>query len=450
MTPVPAAGLSEVGTAFCLAMILLVPLAALGLCLMNTGLGRSRSAAHTMLTALCITATAALVYFFCGFSWQGAAGRAAHVFTVAGKPWNWIAAEPMFFRGLPLDGSGSDSGASLAALLQMFSVGLAALIPLGAGTDRWRMAPACVSSALMAGLSYPLFAHWAWGGGWLAQLGLHYGLGRGYVDAGGAGCIQVAGGLAALSIAWILGPRRGKYAASGMAAAIPGHHTVFVLLSCFLALMGWFGLNASGAMLFAGAAPGEVVLIAVNTMLSAGLATLAAALITRARFGRPDASLCANGWVGGLVASSAGCVFMPPAVAALTGLVAGALVTLSVEWIDLYLAVDDPGGSISVHAVAGVWGLLALGMFGRIPAGRVLNGVGSGAGDSGQWLAQLVGVATLFGCVLPLTYSLNWLLNRFLPQRVSAEGEWQGMDLTELGAGAYPEFVIHREDFIQR
>jgi len=424
--------MTEVASALCLVMILLVPLAALGLALMNTGLGRSRSAAHTMLTALCMVATAALAYFVCGFSWQGVAGHAARVFTVNGKPWSWTGAEPPFFGGLPLDGSAP----SLVALLQMLSAGLAALIPLGAGTDRWRLGPACASSALMAAFIYPLFAHWAWGGGWLAQLGSYYGMGRGYLDAGGAGCIHVTGGLAALSIAWILGPRRGKYAASGMAAAIPGHHTVFVLASCFLVWLGWCGLNSSGAMLFAGVAPGTLVLVAVNTTLSGGMSALAAAVTTRARFGRPDASLCANGWVGGLVASSAGCAFMSPAVAALTGLLAGALVTLSVEWIDVYLGVDDPGGAVSVHAIAGVWGLLALGLFGRVPAS--------------QWLAQLVGVATLVGFVLPLVYGANWLLNRFLPQRVSAEGEWQGMDLYELGAGAYPEFATHREDFMQR
>ena len=155
MTPAPAAGLSEMGTALCLLMILLVPLAALGLALMNTGLGRSRSAAHTMLSALCILSTAALVYFFCGFSFQGFAGRSARFFTVAAKPWNWLAAEPMFLSGLALDGS----PASLAALLQTFSVGVAALIPLGAGTDRWRLGPACASSALLTGVMYPLLLH---------------------------------------------------------------------------------------------------------------------------------------------------------------------------------------------------------------------------------------------------------------------------------------------------
>src|SRR5205807_7766352 len=121
-------------------------------------------------------------------------------------------------RGLEIGAS----PASLAAWLQMLSVGLAALIPLGAGADRWRLGASCASTALLAGWTYPLFAHWVWGGGWLAQLGMNYGLGRGFVDAGGSGSIQALGGLTALAIALILGPRRGKYTLEGMPAAIPG------------------------------------------------------------------------------------------------------------------------------------------------------------------------------------------------------------------------------------
>jgi Amt family ammonium transporter len=433
MTHAPVPGLSETATALCVLLVFLVPFAAAGLAVIGAGLGRSRSAAHAMLSSLCVLSVAVLVYFFCGFSWQGLAAGPAHVVTAAGKAWNWIAAEPFFFRGLPPEGS----AASLVALLQMLSVGLAALIPLGAGTDRWRLGAACASTALLAGCTYPIFAHWVWAGGWLAQLGVNCGLGRGFLDAGGAGCIQAVGGLTAWSIACILGPRRGKYAMDGAPAAIPGHNAVLVLLGCFLALLGWFGLNCAGAILFAGIAPGALAGVAIDTMLAAAMAALAAAAITRARFGRPDASLCANGWVAGLVASSAACAYITPAAAALTGLVAGALVTFSVEWLDIHLGVDDPAGSISVHAIGGIWGLLALGIFARIP------------GNSGQFVAQLVGVATLLGFVLPLTYSLNWLLNRFYPQRVQAEGERQGMDLYELGAGAYPEFVIHREDMTQ-
>ncbi len=425
-------------------LISLVPLAGVGLALINTGLVRSRSAAHSILASLCVTAVAACVYFTCGFAWQGYAGGPGHVITVAGKGWNWIAAEPFFLRGLDLDGS----PASLVVWLQMLSVGLAAMAPLGSGAERWRLGAACASTSLLAGWTYPLFAHWVWGGGWLSQLGVHYGLGRGFVDAGGASSIHAVGGLTALALSWILGPRRGKHTLDGLPAAMPGHNAVLVLFGCGLALVGWLGLNSAGAILFAGAAPGRVVLIGINTILGAGSAGLAAALITRLRFGRPDASLCANGWVGGLVAGSAAGAFVTPAAAVVIGAVAGTLVTLSVEWLELRLAVDDPGGAISVHAAGGIWGVLAVGFFARFPNGRMVNGVA--AGDSGQWLAQVVGVATLLGFVLPLTYGLNWLLDRFYRQRVSVEGERQGMDLYELGAGAYPEFYIRTEEFTQR
>ena len=444
MTLAQAPMLSDTTQALCAALILMVPLAAAGLALTNAGLGRSRSAAHAILGSICVMAAAALAYFVCGWSWQGIPGGPSHGFAASGKAWNWIGGEPFFFGGLAYDGPRG----ALSAWLEILSVGIAALIPLGAGNDRWRLGASCASTALLAGWTYPLFAHWVWGGGWLAQLGVNLGWGYGLVDAGGAGTIQAVGGLTALSIAWILGPRHGKYTADGMPAALPGHNAVLVLFACFLTWLGWLGLNGSGSLLWTGGSAAGVALVAVNTTLCAASAALAAAAITRVRFGRPDASLCANGWTGGLVASSAACAFASPAAAAITGAVAGVLVIFSVEWLDARLRLDDPAGSISVHAVGGLWGLLALGVFARIPADRVLNGVS--AGGSNQWLAQLAGVATLVGFVLPMTYSLNWLLNRIYPQRVSAEGESHGLDLYELGAGAYPEFVIHREDVRQR
>ncbi len=334
------------------------------------------------------------------------------------------------------------------------TAGLAALIPVGSGTDRWRLSAACASSALLAGFTYPIFAHWVWGGGWLSQLGANYGLGHGFLDVGGAGTVQSVGGLTALSIAWILGPRRGKYAPDGMPTALPGHNAVFILFGCFLALLGWTGLNSAGAILFAGADAGSVPLIAMNTILSGAGAGVAATLTTRIRFGKPDASLAANGWIGGLVASSAGGAFIVPAEAVVIGFVAGVLVTLSVEWIELRLSVDDPAGAISAHAVGGLWGLFAAGIFARIPAGTIgpvtNSASGIGSGDAGQMVAQLIGIATLLGFVLPLTYGLNWLLDRLHRQRVAPEGERQGMDLYELGAGAYPEFITHTEDSTQR
>src|SRR4029077_20246404 len=218
----PASGLTEISVVSCLFFIFLVPRAGAGFALINAGLGRSRSATHIMMSSLCALSVAALVYFAGGFAWQGYIGRPGHILTLSGKGWNWIAAEPFFFRGLALDGS----AASLAALFQIFCVGLAALIPLGSGADRWRLRASCLSTALLAAWTYPLFALWVWGGGWLAQRGVNYGIGRGFLDVGGAGSIQVMGGLTALSVTWILGPRRGKYSAHGMAPAIPGHNSV--------------------------------------------------------------------------------------------------------------------------------------------------------------------------------------------------------------------------------
>jgi Amt family ammonium transporter len=188
------------------------------------------------------------------------------------------------------------------------------------------------------------------------------------------------------------------------------------------------------------------VLVFVNTTLAAATGALTAAVITSVRFGRPDASLTANGWAGGLVASGAGCAFVPPLAAVVIGSIAGALVALSVEWIELRLAIDDPSGSVSAFAIAGIWGLLSVAIFGRLPAGALEPG-GMAATPPGQWLAQIIGIATLIGFVFPLVYGSNWILNRLVPQRVAPEGERQGLDLYELGAGAYPETVTHGDEF---
>ena len=437
--------LSELSTYLCTVLIFLVPLALAGLSLINTGLGRARSAAHVMMSSLCVISVAALVYFLFGFAWQGFPGGPSHLIKIGSRNWSWIGAGSLFFRGV----SSGQLPISQVAMFGMLSAALAALIPLGSGAERWRLGATCISTALLSGITFPIFAHWVWGGGWLAQLGANYGLGEGFLDAGGSSTVQAVGGLTALSIAWILGPRRGKYTREGMPNAIPGHNTVIVILGCLLALVGWIGLNGAGAILFTGAEPKRVVVIAINTILSGAAAALTSALITRIRFGRPDASLTANGWVGGLVASSAGCAFVEPAEAVAIGIVAGALVIFSVEIFELRLSVDDPGGSISAHAIGGIWGVLAAGFLARFPT-RGLDGLeGPASAISGQWLAQLVGIATLIGFVLPLTYGLNWLLNRYYPQRVAPEGERQGMDLYELGAGAYPEFMTHSEEFTQ-
>jgi Amt family ammonium transporter len=400
-----------------LLLSLLAPLAAAGLLAINTGLSRSRSAAHTATASLCAAGAAVLAYFVCGFALAEPGG--------GGK---WLGSGPFFLTGFDF----GDLRASALLPLQIFSVALAAMIPAGTLAERWRLPAVCASSAIFAGWTFPLFSHWAWSG-WLSAAG--------FLDAGGAGAVHAAGGLTALALAWIAGPRRGKFPTSGMPFAMPGHNAVIVLFGCVLALVGWLGLNLSTAALVLRAEPGDLVRAAVNTALSAAAAALAAWIMTRIRFGRPDASLIANGWVGGLVATSASAPFLAPALGVLTGAIAGLLVVFSVELFETRLRVDDPSGGVSVHGIAGLWGLLAAGIWAHAPFGPPAIG---------QWAAQLAGIATLLGCILPLSYALNWLLDRLLPYRVPPEAERQGMDLSELGAGAYPEFVTHREDLLRR
>jgi len=419
--------LSDATFVLVLVLLLLSPLAIAGVALINTGLGRSRSAAQSLLGNLAIVAVAIVVFALVGATFAGTLGGAGHSIHLAGKPWNWLGAGPFFLGGL----SSASSQAQLELLFEMLAVALAALIPWGSGADRVRLTAGCAVAAVLAAIVFPLLAHWAWGVGWLAQLGVNFSLGAGFLDPAGAATIHVLGGLSALAVVWIAGPRRGKFPQGGFATAMPGHNAVYILFGCLLALVGWLAFNVAGAVLWLHAPLSALPGTAVNTLLSASGAVAATFTVTRVRFGKPDASLCANGWLAGLVASSASAAVVFPGAAILIGLIAGVLTPLLVEVLELAVSIDDPTGAITAHAAGGLWGLIAAGAF---------------APGAGQLLAQLVGVATLLGLVLPLLYLLFWLLNRAVPLRVDPDGERIGMDLHELGGGAYPEFVIHRDD----
>ena len=319
----------------------------------------------------------------------------------------------------------------LAVLFELLSVALVVLIPWGSGADRLRLPAGAVIAAIFGAVVFPLVAHWTWGGGWLAQLGVNFSLGAGFLDGGGAAAIHALGGVSALAVVWIAGPRKGKFPREGLSTAMPGHNVVYVLLGCLIALVGWLAWNMAGSLLWLNAAPAALAVTAVNTLLSAAAALVATFSVTRIRFGKPDASLCANGWLAGLVTSSACAGVVSPLAALFTGLVAGIVTPLLVELFELALSIDDPSGAISVHGVAGLWGLAAAGIF---------------APQAGQFVAQLIGVSTLLGLMLPLVYLVFWLVNRVLAFRVDPDGERIGMDLHELGGNAYPEFVVHRDE----
>jgi len=418
---------SEAAFAVTLVLLILAPLAIAGVALINAGLGRSRSAAQALLGNVAIFAVAAIVFVLVGATFTGLSDGPSHLFHLAGKSWNWLGEGSFFLAGF----STASPQSQLALLYEFLAVALAALIPWGSGADRLRLAAGCEVAAVLAALVFPLFAHWVWAGGWLAQLGTNFGLGSGFLDPGGAATVHVLGGLSAVAVVWVTGSRRGKFPKEGFSTAMPGHNAAYILFGCLIALVGWLAFNLAGQLLWLHAPLTALPLTAINTVLAASGALAATFTVTRIRFGKPDASLCANGWLAGLVASSASAALVSPLPALFIGVVAGVITPLLVELLELAVSIDDPSGAISAHAVSGLWGLAAAGIF---------------AGASGQFLAQLIGIAASLGLILPLVYLLFWLLNRAVPFRVDADGERIGMDLHELGGGAYPEFVIHRDE----
>ncbi|MGH7948827.1 MAG: ammonium transporter, partial [Candidatus Binataceae bacterium] len=363
---------------------------------------------------------------------------------VLGKPWG-LFGEKGFF----LSGNTYDVGVMVMFLFQMVFMDTAATIVTGACAERWKFVAFAISSVLLAALTYPLFANWAWGGGWLAQLGVNYHLGHGYCDFAGSGVVHSVGGITALAVAMIIGPRIGKYTRDGKPNPIPGHDLTMVMVGCFILAFGWFGFNPGSTLGASGAGNLRIGVVAVNTMLAGCTGSFAALLYMWIRYGKPDASMAGNGLLAGLVAITAPSGFVNTPGAAIIGFIGGMLVCLSVEFVERVLRVDDPVGAVSVHGACGLWGVISVGLFadGSSNFGGSWNGVegsvrGLFYGDPTQLTAQLIGCATLFGVVFTISYVTNWILDVVVGQRVDAESELEGLDLPEMGALGYPEFQL--------
>jgi Amt family ammonium transporter len=430
-----------------------------GFAMVEAGLCRVKNANHTYMMNFFVYGCGLFAYWLIGFAIQmgGAAGNgnlgglqplaSEHTLSLFGKTWGIFGQSGMF-----LSGHTYDVGVMVIFLFQMVFMDTALTIVTGACAERWKFLTFSVSSVLMGALTYPLFANWAWGGGWLAQLGTNLGLGKGYADFAGSGVVHSVGGLTALAVAIIIGPRIGKYNRDGSANAIIGHDISAVLIGCFILAFGWFGFNPGSTLGASGAGCLRIGSVAVNTMLAGCTGTFGAILYMWSLKGKPDASMSGNGLLAGLVAITAPSGFVNPTGSAIIGFIAGVLVCVSVSFVENVLKVDDPVGAISVHGACGLWGVISVGLFadGTSNYGGSWNGVtgsvtGLFYGDASQLVAQLVGVATLVGFVFSFSFAMNWVLDIFLGHRVSAESEVAGLDLPEMGQLGYPEFVFSPE-----
>src|SRR5882724_3108747 len=430
-----------------------------GFAMVESGLTRVKNANHTYMMNFFVYACGLFAYWVLGFAIQmgGAAGNAnlgglyplasEHSISLFGKTWG-IFGESGYF----LSGHAYDVGVMVIFLFQMVFMDTALTIVPGACAERWKFITFSAASVIMGAVTYPLFANWAWGGGWLAQLGTNLGLGKGYADFAGSGVVHSVGGLTALAVCLIVGPRLGKYNRDGSANPIIGHDISAVLIGCFILAFGWFGFNPGSTL--GASANGNLRIggIAVATMLAGCTGTFGAILYMWITKGKPDSSMSGNGLLAGLVAITAPSGFVSAPGAAIIGLIAGVLVCVSVAFVENVLKVDDPVGAISVHGTNGLFGVLSVGLFadGTSNYGGSWNGVtgsvtGLFYGDASQLAAQLVGISTLLGAVFTLSFAINMALEYVIGHRVSAETELNGLDVPEMGQLGYPEFVFRPE-----
>jgi Amt family ammonium transporter len=295
---------------------------------------------------------------------------------------------------------------------------------------------------------YPLFGNWMWGGGWMATLGQNFGLGHGAVDFAGSAVVHAMGGMMALAGAIVIGPRIGKFKKDGTARAFPGHHIPMAIVGTIILFFCWFSFNA-GSTLNAG--DFRLAVVATNTMVAGAVGGLVAMFYMWIKYGKPDPSMTCNGALAGLVAITAPCAFVNAVAAFFIGAFAGILVCLSVSFVENKLKLDDPVGAISVHCVNGIWGIVALGLFADGTYGDQINGVAGGVkglfyGDSGQFAAQMIVVLVLIVWGFGLSFVWFKFLNKVWGLRVKPEVEIEGLDMEEMGALGYPDFVIQQSE----
>jgi Amt family ammonium transporter len=414
-----------------------------GFALVETGLTRAKNAAHTMGMNFLVYSIGIIGFYFVGFGLQmGGVGSAFGETTLTkefavslfGKDFGLFG---MSGFGLPL--SMFTPAVATTFLFQMVFMDTTCTIPTGAAAERWKITSFVIFSFVISTIIYPIYANWVWGGGWLSNLGANFGLGHGHVDFAGSSVVHMTGGVMAFVLAKMIGPRIGKYGADGRVHPIAPQSIPQVMIGTFILAFGWFGFNAGSTL---SGMDTRLAVVAVNTMLASATGAFAAYLYVKIKYGKADPSWLANGMLAGLVAITAPCAFVSSWAAMLIGAISGVLVILAATFIDTVLKVDDPVGAIAVHGVNGAWGILALGLFSNGVYGQGLNGVAYGVtgllyGDKGQFVASVIGVLANIAWVAPVAAVAFFIIGKTVGNRVEAEDEVNGLDLSEMGVQGY-------------
>ena len=392
---------------------------AAGFAMLEAGLVRSKNTVEILTKNVALFAVSCLMYMICGYAIMY--GGNIFLSGIAGG-------ESLVTEALAASAENGFDGDSVYSpasdfFFQVVFVATAMSIVSGAVAERMKLWAFLIFATVMTGFIYPVEGSWTWGAE--GMFGLNLDDQFGFSDFAGSGIVHMAGAAAALAAVLVLGPRKGKYAADGSVKPIPGANLPLATLGTFILWMGWFGFNG-GSVLKLGdiASSNSVAVVFLNTNTAAAGGLVAALLVSRIMFGKADLTMVLNGALAGLVAITAEPSTPSPLAATLIGAVGGVLVVFSIVMFDKF-KIDDPVGAISVHGVVGLWGLLAVPL----------------TNDGGSFMGQIIGALVIFGWVFVTSLAVWFGLKSTLGIRVDAEEEYEGVDLSECGMEAYPEFV---------
>ncbi len=386
---------------------------AAGFAMLEAGLVRAKNTTEILTKNIALFAIACVMYMLCGYNIMYPAEAVSSV-------WPGIS----FFLGgdnsledvLGSNGDTYYSGMS-DFFFQVVFVATAMSIVSGAVAERMKLWAFLFFAVVMTGFIYPIQGFWKWGGGFLDELG--------FLDFAGSGVVHLCGATAALTGVMLLGARQGKYSENGEVQPIPGCNMPLATLGTFILWLGWFGFNGGSELKISDVGEANAVaLVFVNTNAAAAGGVVSALLTAHFMFGKADLSMTLNGALAGLVAITAEPLTPTPGVATIIGAVGGILVVFAIVSMDK-LKIDDPVGAISVHGVVGIWGLIAVCI----------------SNPDAKLSAQLIGVAVIFGFVFVASLLTWYILKVVMGIRVSEEDEFNGVDYSECGLEAYPEFT---------
>jgi len=386
---------------------------AAGFAMLEAGLVRAKNTTEILTKNIALYAIACVMYMLCGYNIMYPAEAVNSVWPGL----SFLLGDDHTAEAV-LASKGDTYYSSLSDFFfQVVFVATAMSIVSGAVAERMKLWAFLFFAVVMTGFIYPLQGYWKWGGGFLDGLG--------FLDFAGSGVVHLCGATAAFAGVLLLGARKGKYGANGEINPIPGCNMPLATLGTFILWLGWFGFNGGSELKLSDIGEANAVaMVFVNTNAAAAGGVVAALITAQMMFGKADLSMTLNGALAGLVAITAEPLTPTPLVATLIGVAGGVLVVFAIITIDK-LKVDDPVGAISVHGVVGIWGLLAVCI----------------SNPDATLVAQLTGMATIFGFVFVASLITWYIIKMVVGIRVSEEDEYQGVDYSECGMEAYPEFT---------